>query len=154
MSPTPLDAATAPVVDAPDKGLQRDALGLGRIIALGLAAVAPAYSLAVTLGYVVGAVGVQTPAAFLLGFVPILFTAFAFRDLKRAMPDCGGVFVWISRGTGPVRRLVLRRLGAADRDIHRHGRARPGRDRRTCSPRSASRRSPRTPSRPCPSPSA
>ena len=46
-----------------------------------------------TLGYVVGAVGVQTPAAFLLGFVPILFTAFAFRDLNRAMPDCGGVFV-------------------------------------------------------------
>ena len=101
MSPTPLDAATAPVVDAPDKGLQRDALGLGRVVALGLAAVAPAYSLAVTLGYVVGAVGVQTPAAFLLGFVPILFTAFAFRDLNRAMPDCGGVFVWISRALGP-----------------------------------------------------
>ena len=54
-----------------------------------------------TLGYVVGAVGVQTPAAFLLGFVPILFTAFAFRDLNRAMPDCGGVFVWISRALGP-----------------------------------------------------
>ena len=101
MSSTPLGAANAPVADAADKGLQRDALGLGRIVALGLAAVAPAYSLAVTLGYVVGAVGVQTPAAFLLGFVPILFTAFAFRDLNRAMPDCGGVFVWISRALGP-----------------------------------------------------
>ena len=101
MSPTPLPAATLPPAGAPDKGLQRNALGLGRIVALGLAAVAPAYSLAVTLGYVVGAVGVQTPAAFLLGFVPILFTAFAFRDLNRAMPDCGGVFVWISRALGP-----------------------------------------------------
>ena len=100
MSSTPLAAAT-PVAEAPDKGLERNALGLGRIVALGLAAVAPAYSLAVTLGYVVGAVGVQTPAAFLLGFVPILFTAFAFRDLNRAMPDCGGVFVWISRALGP-----------------------------------------------------
>lgn len=101
MSPTPLAPAALPTAGAPDKGLQRNALGLGRIVALGLAAVAPAYSLAVTLGYVVGAVGVQTPAAFLLGFVPILFTAFAFRDLNRAMPDCGGVFVWISRALGP-----------------------------------------------------
>jgi hypothetical protein len=40
MSSTPLGAATAPVADAADKGLQRDALGLGRIVALGLAAVA------------------------------------------------------------------------------------------------------------------
>ena len=86
MSPTPLDAAIAPAAGAPDKGLQRNALGLGRIVALGLAAVAPAYSLAVTLGYVVGVVGVQTPAAFLLGFVPILFTVFAFRDLNPQAP--------------------------------------------------------------------
>lgn len=102
MSHTPVDAVPPVVAEAPDKGLKPDAIGLGRIVALGLAAVAPAYSLAVTLGYVVGAVGVHTPAAFLLGFVPILFTAFAFRDLNRAMPDCGGVFVWISRALGPV----------------------------------------------------
>ncbi|WP_082492278.1 APC family permease [Leifsonia sp. Root4] len=102
MSHTPLDTGAAAAPLAPGKGLRPNALGLGRIVALGLAAVAPAYSLAVTLGYVVGAVGVHTPAAFILGFVPILFTAFAFRDLNRAMPDCGGVFVWISRALGPV----------------------------------------------------
>ena len=102
MSQTSLDAAHTDVPRATDKGLRSDAIGLGRIVALGLAAVAPAYSLAVTLGYVVGAVGVQAPSAFLLGFLPILFTAFAFRDLNRAMPDCGGVFVWISRALGPV----------------------------------------------------
>lgn len=110
MSSTPvgthpvLDAhGTAPgAPDAHDKGLRRNAIGLGRIVALGLASVAPAYSLAVTLGFVVGAVGLQTPAAFLLGFIPILFTAFAFRDLNQVMPDCGGVFVWITRALGPV----------------------------------------------------
>lgn len=102
MSHTPIDIVAAAAPDAAGKGLRPNALGLGRIVALGLAAVAPAYSLAVTLGYVVGAVGVHTPSAFLLGFVPILFTAFAFRDLNRAMPDCGGVFVWISRALGPV----------------------------------------------------
>ncbi|MFF2370432.1 APC family permease [Agromyces sp. NPDC058110] len=102
MIQTPAETARTAAADAPDKGLRPNAIGLGRIVALGLAAVAPAYSLAVTLGYVVGAVGVHTPAAFLLGFVPILFTALAFRDLNRAMPDCGGVFVWISRALGPV----------------------------------------------------
>lgn len=102
MSPHPVEADAARRPDASDKGLRPDALGLGRIVALGLAAVAPAYSLAVTLGYVVDAVGVHAPSAFLLGFIPILFTAFAFRDLNRAMPDCGGVFVWISRALGPV----------------------------------------------------
>ena len=128
MSPTPIDAAPSVVAPpGPTRGCQRDALGLGRIVALGLAAVAPAYSLAVTLGYVVGAVGVQTPAAFLLGFVPILFTAFAFRDLNRAMPDCGERVRVDLACTRPHRRMVLRRLGAAGRDLHRHGRARAGR---------------------------
>jgi amino acid transporter len=102
MTRTSLDAPHIAVPAASDKGLRRDAIGLGRIVALGLAAVAPAYSLAVTLGWVVGAVGVHAPSAFLVGFLPILFTAFAFRDLNRAMPDCGGVFVWISRALGPV----------------------------------------------------
>ena len=84
-----------------DKGLKAGSIGLGPTVALGLSAVAPAYSLAVTLGFVVLAVGAHTPAAFLLGFVPILFTAFAFRDLNKEMPDCGGVFVWITRVFGP-----------------------------------------------------
>ncbi|UZX02118.1 APC family permease [Arthrobacter sp. CDRTa11] len=97
----PLSPPTLPVA-APTKGLKAGSIGLGPTVALGLAAVAPAYSLAVTLGFVVVAVGAGTPAAFLLGFVPILFTAFAFRDLNREMPDCGGVFVWISRVFGPV----------------------------------------------------
>ncbi|WP_102159816.1 APC family permease [Zhihengliuella halotolerans] len=94
----PLSTAMAP---PGGKGLKRNAIGMMRIVAVGLAAVAPAYSLAVTLGFVVDSVGVHAPAAFLLGFIPILFTAFAFRDLNRAMPDCGGVFVWISRALGP-----------------------------------------------------
>lgn len=97
----PLRPPTFPVATK-SKGLKAGSIGIGPTVALGLAAVAPAYSLAVTLGFVVLAVGASTPAAFLLGFVPILFTAFAFRDLNREMPDCGGVFVWISRVFGPV----------------------------------------------------
>lgn len=99
-TPAPVQA-TSPAAPG-DKGLRADAVGLARVVALGLAATAPAYSVAVTLGYVADAVGVHTPAAFLVGFLPILFTAFAFRDLNRRMPDCGGVFVWISRALGPI----------------------------------------------------
>lgn len=87
--------------DQTSKGLKAGSIGIGPTVALGLSAVAPAYSLAVTLGFVVLAVGASTPAAFLLGFLPILFTALAFRDLNKEMPDCGGVFVWITRVFGP-----------------------------------------------------
>lgn len=47
-------------------------------------------------------VGDQAPAALLLGFVPILLTAFAFRELNRRMPDCGTTFVWNTRAFGPA----------------------------------------------------
>ena len=84
-----------------DKGLRRNSVGLMGAVALGLSAVAPAYSIAVTLGLVVMVVGDLAPAALLLGFVPILLTAFAFRELNREMPDCGTTFVWTTRAFGP-----------------------------------------------------
>ncbi|MFE0171976.1 APC family permease [Streptomyces sp. NPDC059002] len=94
----PTDAAGVP----PDKGLRSDSVGLLATVALGLASVAPAYSIAVTLGLVTLTVGDLAPAALLLGFVPILLTAFAFRALNREMPDCGTTFVWNTRVFGPV----------------------------------------------------
>ncbi|MEU7581493.1 APC family permease [Streptomyces sp. NPDC041068] len=86
----------------PDKGLKGDSVGLLATVALGLASVAPAYSIAVTLGLVTLVVGDLAPAALLLGFVPILLTAFAFRALNREMPDCGTTFVWNTRVYGPA----------------------------------------------------
>src|SRR5438309_6911751 len=44
-----------------DKGLKHGALGLVSSIVIGTASVAPAYSLAATLGFVVAAVGLQSP---------------------------------------------------------------------------------------------
>jgi amino acid transporter len=83
------------------KGLQSGSVGLLASVALGLSSVAPAYSIAVTLGFVTMVVGNLAPAALLLGFVPILLTAFAFRELNREMPDCGTTFVWTTRAFGP-----------------------------------------------------
>ena len=85
----------------PSKGLRSGSVGLLAAVALGLSSVAPAYSIAVTLGFVTMAVGHLAPAALLLGFVPILLTAFAFRELNREMPDCGTTFVWTTRAFGP-----------------------------------------------------
>ncbi|MEY9942612.1 APC family permease [Streptacidiphilus sp. MAP5-3] len=83
------------------KGLREGSVGLLAAVALGLASVAPAYSIAVTLGFVTVVVGHLAPAALLLGFVPILLTAFAFRELNKEMPDCGTTFVWTTRAFGP-----------------------------------------------------
>ncbi|MGW4050190.1 APC family permease [Streptomyces sp. NPDC004779] len=100
--PHPNDADAGPAsAPAPDKGLRRGTVGLLASVTLGLSCVAPAYSIAVTLGFVTLTVGDLAPAALLLGFVPILLTAFAFRELNRAMPDCGTTFVWTTRAFGP-----------------------------------------------------
>jgi amino acid transporter len=84
-----------------DKGLQADALGLVGNIVIGLASVAPAYSLAATLGFVVVAVGEKSPSMFVLAFIPMLLVAFAYRELSRDTPDCGTTFTWATKAFGP-----------------------------------------------------
>ncbi len=94
-------AAPPPVVEAGPKGLRPGALGLWGNTVIGLGATAPAYSLAATLGYVVLAVGEKAPAMFLVAFVPMLFVAVAYRELNRAVPDCGTTFTWGTKAFGP-----------------------------------------------------
>ncbi|HEX7428270.1 MAG TPA: APC family permease [Mycobacterium sp.] len=84
-----------------EKGLQAGALGLAGNIVMGLASVAPAYSLAATLGYVVLAVGDKSPSMFVLAFIPMLLVAFAYRELARDTPDCGTTFTWGTKAFGP-----------------------------------------------------
>jgi len=84
-----------------EKGLQAGALSLVGNIVIGLASVAPAYSLAATLGYVVLAVGDKAPAMFVLAFIPMLLTAFAYRELSQDTPDCGTTFTWGTKAFGP-----------------------------------------------------
>ncbi len=83
------------------KGLKKGALGLWGNVVIGLASTAPAYSLAATLGYVVLVVGDRAPAMFIVAFIPMLFIAFAYRELNRAAPDCGTTFTWGTKAFGP-----------------------------------------------------
>lgn len=84
-----------------DKGLKKSAIGLLSSIVIGTASVAPAYSLAATLGLVVAAVGLQSPIIMLLAFVPMLFIAFGYQGLNEIDPDCGTTFTWGARVFGP-----------------------------------------------------
>jgi amino acid transporter len=86
---------------ATDKGLKKGALGLFSSVVIGLASTAPAYSLAATLGVIVGIVAFQSPIVIILAFVPMLLIAFAYKELNRADPDCGTTFTWASRAFGP-----------------------------------------------------
>lgn len=83
------------------KGLAVGTLGLVGSTVIGLASTAPVYSLAATLGFVVLAVGAQAPIAFILAFIPMFFVAFAYRELNRAVPDCGTTFTWATKAFGP-----------------------------------------------------
>ncbi|GGR24287.1 amino acid transporter [Streptomyces netropsis] len=87
--------------DVRTKGLSGNSVGLLGSAVIGISTVAPVYCLTSTLGPTVGQVGVQMPAVFLAGFLPMLLVAFAYRELNKAIPDCGTSFTWTVRAFGP-----------------------------------------------------
>ena len=93
---------TVPAGSAPgEKGLKGDALGLVSSIVIGVASTAPGYSLAASLGLVVAAVGLASPAIMWLAFVPMLLVATSYYYLNRVDPDCGTTFSWATKAFGP-----------------------------------------------------
>lgn len=86
---------------ADGKGLATGTLGLWGSTVMGLASTAPVYSLVATLGWMVLAVGVHAPVVFVISFVPMLFIAIAYKELNRAVPDCGTSFTWGAKAFGP-----------------------------------------------------
>ncbi|HVB46486.1 MAG TPA: APC family permease [Streptosporangiaceae bacterium] len=98
---TAMDRAPLPVELPVEKGLKSGALGLLSSTVIATASVAPAYSLAATLVFVVGAVGLRSPAIVVLAFVPMLLTSIGYSELNKADPDCGTTFTWATRAFGP-----------------------------------------------------
>src|SRR4030095_1392943 len=87
--------------DLHDKGLKHGAVNVFASVVLGVASVAPAYALTATLGPTVSEVGLQMPAVFLAGFIPMLLVAYAYRELNHEAPDCGTSFTWTVKAFGP-----------------------------------------------------
>ncbi len=83
------------------KGLGAGAVGLLGAVVIGISCIAPAYTLTASLGPTVSEVGLQVPATFLVGFLPMLLVAFAYRELNKRMPDSGTSFTWATRAFGP-----------------------------------------------------
>ncbi len=96
-------ATTEPQVQelGQDKGLKSGALGLISSTVIATASVAPAYSIAATLGFVVAGVGLQAPIVAILAFVPMILTSIGYSELNKADPDCGTTFTWATRAFGP-----------------------------------------------------
>lgn len=83
------------------KGLKPGTVSLTGSVVIAVSSVAPAYSLAAVIGGMAAVVGVKTPALLVVGFLPMMLTAFAFRELANETPDCGATFTWTTRAFGP-----------------------------------------------------
>jgi amino acid transporter len=94
-------ASTAEASAESVKGLRANTLNLFSNTLFAVASVAPAYSLAVTLGFIVAAVGLHAPFIIIVSFVPMLLVSSAFYYMNKADPDCGQQFIWTTRAFGP-----------------------------------------------------
>jgi amino acid transporter len=94
-------ASQIPTEQMQDKGLKTGTLGLISSTVIATASVAPAYSLAATLAFIVAAVGLQSPAIAVLAFVPMLCCSIGYNEMNKADPDCGTTFTWATRAFNP-----------------------------------------------------
>src|SRR3954452_15726054 len=83
------------------KGLRSGAIGFAGSTVLGVVQTAPAYSLAVTAGFLAAAVALQGPAILIVAFLPIYCMSVVEQEFVAREPDCGTVFVWVGRAFGP-----------------------------------------------------
>ncbi len=102
MTTTAQPPAGTGAADLRRKGLSSGSLGLVASIVLGVSSVAPVYALTATLGPTVSEVGLQMPAVFLAGFLPMLLVAYGYRELNRVAPDCGTSFTWATKAFNPL----------------------------------------------------
>ncbi len=90
-----------PIEEFQEKGLKSGALGLISSTVIATASVAPAYSLAATLGLIVLAVAFKSPAIAAVAFIPMIFCSIGYNEMNKADPDCGTTFTWATRAFSP-----------------------------------------------------
>lgn len=83
------------------KGLSAGKVGAFGGAIIGVASIAPVYTMTSGLGPTIAVAGLQTPFIVLVAFIPMLFVLMGYRELNRAMPDSGSTFTWSSRAFGP-----------------------------------------------------
>jgi amino acid transporter len=95
-------AAPAAPKEALKPDLKRGAISYISNVVIGVASTAPGYSLAATIGFIVGiaGMGAHMPAVIVVSFLPMFGIAMAYRAMNKADPDCGTTFSWMSRAMG------------------------------------------------------
>ena len=81
--------------------LKTNTLNLFDTTVIATSSVAPAYSLAASVALVFAFVGIASPAAIIISFIPVLFIAVAYYYLNRMDPNCGASYSWVSRTLNP-----------------------------------------------------
>ncbi|QIM18820.1 APC family permease [Leucobacter coleopterorum] len=100
-APAPETRTLDSVTGISKKGLPSGTVGVLGALVIGISTCAPAYTLTAAIGPAASEVGHQTPAIFLMGFIPMLLVALGYRALNSAMPDSGTSFTWATRAFGP-----------------------------------------------------
>ncbi|RGE23695.1 APC family permease [Leucobacter sp. wl10] len=100
-APEPATRTLDSVSGISKKGLPSGTVGVLGALVIGISTCAPAYTLTSAVGPAASEVGYQTPAIFLMGFIPMLLVAIGYRALNSAMPDSGTSFTWATRAFGP-----------------------------------------------------
>ncbi len=87
-----------------EASLRADELNLFDSTAVAVSSVAPAYSLASTLGFIfiIAGVAYAGPALMLVAFVPVLFIAVAYFHLNRRYPHAGASYAWLAKLVHPT----------------------------------------------------
>ena len=100
-----MEAASVPAAksEGGQPELKHNAITFASNLVIGIASTAPGFSLATTVGFIVGiaGVGLQAPAVMLVSFVPMFCIAIAYQWLNKADPDCGTTFSWVTKAMGP-----------------------------------------------------
>lgn len=84
------------------EGLRKNALSLLDTITLAVAGSAPSYSLNATTAALIATVGLASPAALLVGAIPMFGISFAFKYLNLWRPDAGAAYAWVGRSINPL----------------------------------------------------
>ncbi len=81
--------------------LKASTLTLWDSTVIAVTSTAPAYSLAATMYSMIIAVGLASPAAILVSFVPVLGIAVAYFYMNRVNPNCGASYSWLTQAMSP-----------------------------------------------------
>lgn len=94
-------APDIPATPAPEHSLKSGVLGLFDSVIMGVAGVAPAYSIAGTTAVLFGAVAFGGPAALLYCGIAMFGIVFAFSYLGRVEANAGASYSWVRRALHP-----------------------------------------------------